>query len=317
MTINLPCSTQHWEAQSAHAWASLHPWATSCPPTGTLREAIHDALHGTEKGFSNLPDEKHRFLVVLGLARTLWSLQDAHFSSLLEPHNDGFESALCTQQQERLLAAIDTLHHSDSLRSQPSTRSQLLQSVYRAQLTHISHLFGAGDLFTFLYPYLRRNHESAAAVRRMYKWAERDPQRVRRVAYHSAQLLALLREAPGNLPSEPFVVFHAGVVLSMMSGLLPPCPGASHMTSLQIDHSAGDEGQAGSAQAWIEHGVGFAILVHGVCDFGGEMGREQVLDQTAWLLGGMNVWPIAKKFAAMVVSLRDGGVGGMPCSREI
>ncbi|RKL12722.1 hypothetical protein BFJ70_g16126 [Fusarium oxysporum] len=306
INIPLPSSSQHWEAQSAHAWASLHPWASSCPPTGSLRDVIHNVVHGTETGFSKLQDEKHRFLVVLSLARTIWSLKEVHFSSIIERPNNGFESALCTQQQELLLATIDKLYRSDGLRSRPYTRSQQQQVVYRAQLTHITHLIGAGDLMTFLYSYLRRGHESVDAEFRMRKWAERDAQRVRRVAYHSAQLLGLMRTYPSNLPSEPFVVFHAGVILSVMSILLPACPASVETLPLQIDHLHGDEQQDEKAQAWIKHGGNFSIWVHGVTSLIGEQGREQILDQTAWLLGGMNVWPIAKKFAVLIISLREG-----------
>lgn len=306
LVIPLPCSSQHWEALSAHAWASLHPWASSCPPTRSLREMTETAVHGTELGLPKIQDEKHRFLVVLGLVRTLWSLGDVHFASIIERHNNGLESTLCTQQQEQLLTTIDKLYHSDGMRSRPCTRSQQLQVVYRAQLTHIAHIFGAGDLMTFLYPYLRRGHESNNAELLMHEWAERDTRRVRRVAYHCAQLLALMRKYPSNLPSEPFVVFHAGVVLSMISILLPPHPATNESSPLQIDHLDDDDQQAEKAQVWILHGGSYYVWVHAVTSFGFEQGCEQILDQTAWLLSTMNVWPIAKRFAAMIISLREG-----------
>jgi len=273
---------------------------------------VRNVVHETEAGFPGLQDEKHRFLVVLSLARTLWSVKELHFCAITEPENEGFESALCAQQQENLLATIDKLSRSDKLLPEPQTRSQQLQVVYRAQLVHTAHLFGAGDLLTFLYPYLRRGHESVEAQHRMFQWAERNAQRVRRVAYHGAQLLTLMRKFPSNLPSEPFVVFHAGVILSIMSTLLPACAASVETSPLQIDHLDSDQQQAEKARAWIKNGGTYSIWVHGVESLGCEQGRQQVLDQTAWLLSGMKVWPIAKKFAAMVISLR----GDLVCDRK-
>jgi hypothetical protein len=256
-------------------------------------------------GFEKIHDEKHRFLVVLSLVRTLWSVKDMHFSSIIEQDHDGFESALCNKQQEELLTTIDKLYEHPGLSSRFCTRSQLLQVVYRAQLTHIAHLFGAGDLLNFLYSYLRKGHEAAEAGHRMQQWAEKEPCRVRRVAYHSAQLLGLMRKFPSNLPAEPFVVFHAGVVLSMMSTLLPACSESPETTSLQIDDLHGDKQQVKKAQMWVKHGGNVSIWMHGVASLCCEQGRQEVLEQSAWLLNGMNVWPIAKKFATMTLSLRE------------
>lgn len=48
----------------------------------------------------------------------------------------------------------------------------------------------------------------------------RDAVRVREVAYRSAQILAITRKYPYNLPQEAFSSFHVGAVLWCIADLL-------------------------------------------------------------------------------------------------
>ncbi|EXJ53623.1 uncharacterized protein A1O5_13074 [Cladophialophora psammophila CBS 110553] len=305
LNLNLPSSSQHWEAPSAHAWAALHPWANACPPTSRLRPLIRSLFDGTEKPAEKFQDEKQRFLVILALVRTLLSVKDLQFTSTLERDQDGFESKFCNQKQHELLQAIDCFYESPAPRAKFYTRTQLLQAAYRTQLTHVAHLYGAGDLMTFLYPYLRNGQEAENAKIRMLQWAQKDQRRVRNVAYHSAQILALLRKYPSNLPVEPFVVFHAGVVLSCMAKLLPACQTHGERRSLQIDYLGEDDNLVRKALAWVHDGGDIEIRLHGVPSLCCEKGRKEVLDQTAELLRAMSVWSISQNFAAMILSLRQ------------
>ncbi|KIW88099.1 uncharacterized protein Z519_11209 [Cladophialophora bantiana CBS 173.52] len=135
-------------------------------------------------------------LVILALVRTILSVKDLQFTSAVERDQDGFEWKFCNQKQHELLQAIDCFYESPAPRVKFYTRTQLLQAMYRTRLSHVARLYGAGDLMTFLYPYLRNGQETEKAKIRMFQWVQKDQRRVRNVTYHSAQILALLRKYP-------------------------------------------------------------------------------------------------------------------------
>ncbi|KAK5310122.1 hypothetical protein LTR93_012108 [Exophiala xenobiotica] len=125
--------------------------------------------------------------------------------------------------------------------------------VHRLQLAHLAHLYGAGDLMNWLYPSLHNGLEAENARQRMAQWATEEPKWVREVAYHSAQILALVRQYPSNTPLEPSIIFHAGVVLAY-------------------------DAMSSEVRAWVHNGDANTVSLHGVQSLCPDLGRQQVLD---------------------------------------
>ena len=156
----------------------------------------------------------------------------------------------------------------------------------------------------WLYPFLRHGPEAENARERMKQWGYEDPRRTRQVAYHCAQVLGLLRHYPSNMPFEPFLTFHAGVVLSCIATLLqagnPSDPGAI----LHLDQLDPGDGSVTKRQTdWIEHGGNVQWGLSGIPSLSFATARQAILDQTASLLKRQKVWGMARNLMKVVLSL--------------
>jgi len=191
------------------------------------------------------------------------------------------------------------------------TSEQLLQIVRRVQIVHLSHLYGAGDLMDLVYLIVRPSPAKETAEERLLQWAKHDARRVRHVAFHAAQVLAIARCWPGNLPLESFNVFHAGVALYCMCALLARTEtdgiAGAQGTALRLDHLAKEETDPANEaiQAWIQDGGNVTVSVFGVSDLTGTPGPRQVLELTANMLKNMTVWGVAQYFRKVVLQLRE------------
>jgi hypothetical protein len=156
---------------------------------------------------------EHRFIITLTLVRMLWTLKEIRSSliyDLVTPtsYDDGGQA---------LLHAIGRMSVPTGSLYKWHTRTEIDRVVHQMLLAHITHVYGAGDLMNWLYPYPRRGTEAENARERMMQWARESPKRLRDVTYHCAQILGLVRNYPSNMPLEPFIIFHAGVVLSCVA----------------------------------------------------------------------------------------------------
>jgi hypothetical protein len=168
--------------------------------------------------------------------------------------------------------------------------------VGRMQMLHMSHLYGAGDLMDWLYPLLRSSVDADTAKERMKKWAAEGPERIRKVAWHSAQTLGIIRLYWYNLSLEAFNAFHAGVVLWFMTALLPQSSNAQigpiqHQprSIIRLDDLTTSALTDSGVTTWIRDGNPAIISLYSVPDLASYRGRRLVLEQTADLLRGMRV----------------------------
>lgn len=300
INLNLPGTSEHWAAESAQAWSSLHPWSKTAPPTARLRPMIRLMFDGTSNPVGQIEDEEHRFLIILTLVRMLWTLKEirsSHINDLVTPpkYDDG---------RQTLLDAIDQMAIPITVASKNNTRVEMDRLVHRMQLVHISHIYGAGDLMNCLYPFLRHGPEAENARTRMRQWANESPSRTREVAYHCSQMLALVRHYPSNMSLEPFLIFHAGVVLSCMGMLLPRSTSSSDSSPIQLDLLDPGTGEVSNRQTtWVRNGGNERICLLGVPDLSSPAGRQEILDQTALLLKRHRVWGMARNLTKVVLSL--------------
>ncbi|OAP56474.1 hypothetical protein AYL99_09653 [Fonsecaea erecta] len=300
INLNLPASAEEWAAETAQAWSALRPtrtYHTSLP----LRPLIRTLFDGTPNAVERITDEGHRFLVVLTLVRMLWSLKENRSS----PLNDLIMPAPFDDGRADLLQALDSMSVSIVAASRSHTKTEIDRLVHRMRLIHVAHIYGAGDLMNWLYPYLRHGLEAENAAVRMKRWGSEDSQRTREVAYHSAQILGLIRNFPNSMPLESYLIFHAGVVLSCVAPLLPSSTLSSQSIPLQIDQlDPGDNSISRRHLHWVKNGGNQCISIFGVRSLCTPTSRQDILDQTAALLKRQKVWGIARNLEKVVLSLR-------------
>ncbi|ETN36192.1 uncharacterized protein HMPREF1541_08469 [Cyphellophora europaea CBS 101466] len=305
INLPLPASEEYWTAESAPSWAALHPWSRdNVERSLQLRTVIRMLFDGTPKAASKISDEEHAFIVVLTLVRMLWSLKEIKSS----PIHDLVTPPIYENGGQTLLRAVQSMAVPLDALAKTHTGAEMSQFVHRMHLVHAAHLYGSGDLMNWLYPYLRHGPEAENATRRMKQWALESPQRTRDVAYHCAQIIGLLRYYPYNLPLEPFMLFHAGVVLSCVASLLPVHNEDSQNPSLQLEALDWSEGDVHDRQmAWVTSGINACPSLIGVPILCCSAGRRAVLEQTAALLKRCKSWGMARNLTKVVLSLQSRG----------
>ncbi|KAI8937388.1 hypothetical protein NX059_006592 [Plenodomus lindquistii] len=298
INLRLPSSIEHWEALTPQAWASLHPWCKTVPSSPRLLPTVKMLFDGTPNPLERIVDEEHRFLVVLTLLRMLWSQKEIGIHDLvnLPSYDDG---------RKNILRAMDQMTSSITELSNTHTVLEIERIVHRVQLVHLAHIYGAGDLMNWLYPYLRNGPEVENARARMKQWADEDPQRTREVAYHCAQIIGLVRHYPNNMPMHGFIIFHAGVVLVCVSSVLPQISTATQGASLQLDDLAAETHFPSRQSLWVKNGGNEKVGLVGIPSLYCTEGRQRVLDQTVSLLRRQRSWGMARNLTKMALSLQD------------
>lgn len=259
--------------------------------------------------FSRITDEQHRHLIILTLMRMLWTLKEIKGSPICELVDLNDHQG---RDQRNLLKVVDTFE-SATQSSTIARRTLQMETARRYQLVHVAHFFAAGNLMDWLYPLLRGGAETVRAKEPMKKWAGENPSRVRELAFHSAQVLAVIRKYPCNLPLEAFNAFHAGVVLWCMALLLrQDLQPQAGRTAIRLDQLT--EGHESSNQElvdrWILEGGPWIVGAYGVPVLASPTGCLQVLEQTAEILRNMRVWGIAQNFLNVIMELLDTQASG-------
>jgi hypothetical protein len=279
----------------------LHsPWLN--PKSLNLRAAMQRCLDHTSEPGEQLEDEEHRFMVILTLARMVWTLKDmkaapinefAHVSpeSLAPPVLEGLDIFL--QAPHRLSAILTTEEMARAMNSQ--------------QVVHMAHLYGAGPLMNWLFPLLRHGDKATVAQRQLNLWAAQKPEAARKAAYHSAQILALARTYPSNSPNESFLIFHAGTILFYLAKLLIEQEPSDRSVIVRLDHldNGDSDTETFKLKSYIRTGQAHKIILQGMESVCCETGRRHILEQTVELLRRRTVWGIADSFVKVILSLRD------------
>ncbi|KAF2099256.1 hypothetical protein NA57DRAFT_55232 [Rhizodiscina lignyota] len=302
LSLGLPSEIALWEAESAQAWMALHPWSDNGPQAVPFRNAMRSM-------YANEPSEKpltggtqHQYIIATTFARFIWSLKELESSPT---HDLAPEAWPMGDGKLNLLKQLDRFLSSPTAKREGKRNTTMRSSVEINQIVHMSHLTGAGDLLDWLHTLARSSGTHTAARARMVKWGSENSRRVRDVAFHSAQMLALVREYPFNHPAESYNAFWAGVALWCMAHLLPPVNTISGLRpAIQID-SLGEAGdlQFDLSTEWVEQGGEYAITLYGIPDLVTLEGRFEILEQTATLLEKMPVWGISNNFFKVVLLL--------------
>lgn len=315
MRLQLPSSEDLWEADSAQAWASLHPSSPLAPPRKSFVIVLSRIFSGSGHACAHdLGDLQHRHILVLTLARMVWSWKEIQTTPGVQHGRLPLEHFQDTKQD--ILTTLDGLRATmsrESWRLQlPSSARALLQS---SLIIHMSHLYAADDVMDWFYPLIRRGHVAARWKARAAQWAAKNPVKVREVAYHSGQILAISRNHPRNSPTEVFATFHAGLYMWLISSLWQEqqagtnAPAGEYTLDVRLDQLdiEMDEGSSSnSVTAWILDGSSAAnplVSIHSVPDLAGIDGPRQVLDLVTKLLERMKVWKVSQNLLEIILGL--------------
>jgi hypothetical protein len=315
VSVELQCSTAHWEADSKYSWAALHPWTHGMPTNPLFGPLMRSFLDGTESPHSKVVDDHHRLPIILTLLRMIWSIGEMEKNPLVEFLGNKPRYA---EDKSRLLDILDGFMVSPSDPMAMYASRSLADTVHKAQTIHMSHLISADDLMDWLVPLLRGGCYEDAARARMICWASQDAVRVREMAFHSAQTLSIIRQYQFNLPQESWNIFYAGALLWCFSNLLSPqrkrheaepspIQSQEHreaISACRIDYIGGYyDTETVSIRTWVDNGGAQIVSLHGVANLCCAVGRRQVLEQTAGLLRRMHVWGIAQNFLKVILTL--------------
>lgn len=306
-TLAMPCSMEHWDAPSAYAWDALHPCGSNTSPIKQLRPTMKALLEDNHVDDDMINNERHRLIIVHTLGRMLWSLKELRSSPLIYYVPSGLEDV-----GQQLVNILDRFIQHPTALIHTYTRKEMARAVHTTHIIHITHLYTAGDLMNLFFPFLRkvllrRTAENKNIRSRLIQWAEADPSRVRTVAYHCAQLLALTREFTDNLTLEPFHVFYAGVLLMIMARLMPVVQDDQlRNASLNIDHlSVPDDPTSIKISNWVRDGGDAVVGIHGVPVLCSKTGWSQILEETIEMLKRMKIWGIAQNLLRVVLKIRN------------
>ncbi|KAJ4152109.1 hypothetical protein NW765_017618 [Fusarium oxysporum] len=306
--IALPCSVDEWEAGSACAWSALRRSEMSTPTGLRLTPTLQSLLDGSRRPADACSNEHERLIFVLALGKIMWSLNESASFPIDRLVIEGLSDA-----QKRVLEVLDGFVQFPTAMWNTHTKKQVARAVHTTHLIHMTHVYGAGELMSLIFPLIRhmlhrRMEDSREIKTRLRQWAARNPRKVRTVAHHCAQALALVRQFPENLTIEPFTVFHAGLALMVTARLMPTNhPGHVQSQSLRIDHLGTPEDPiCQSIDAWVENGGDEVLSVHGVPAICSDEGSRQLLEETAEALQRTKVWGIAQNLFNIVMQIRAG-----------
>lgn len=301
--MDLQLSSRHWEAPSAHAWASLHPW-TRTPKNIHFRPLLQILFQQPGTTPSVLKDQHHALPVILTIMRMLWTFTELDTSPAL----DFFPKEQRSHQTRVLLLNVlnQFVVSPCSWSGLDSSRSTM-EVVHRVQTVHMAHIVSGGAFTDWLYPLLRGGSEFESAKQKMRTWAAEDYSRVRDQAFRCGQVLGLVRNYPFNMPQEAFNVYHAGTLLWCLSSILAegnpwhtsaPSP-ICRLDLFEDNHSV----QFVELENWIKDGTPCRLSLHEVSDLLSEHGRLQLLHQTAEILRSLRVWGISQNFTRVILKL--------------
>lgn len=301
MTLSLPDDAACWDAPSAHSWKALRSQGSADDGPASFRMALRSTFATRLSEGRRFNDGQHLHIIVSTLACFVWSIKDVHASLLHDVVPEDWPSLHTTNLLNKLdghLAPLNIVKASAS-------EQELRQAVARALTIHICHLYGAGDLMDWLPGVLRAASMGQTVKERMQTWGKEDPVRLRRVTYHSAQIIAICRDFPFNAPHEPFFVFHAGTALWCAAQLLPAYQtntGSGSPPSLLFLDRQIAEGDADYFEVlkWIREGGNVVIGLRGVPILGAPFSDIQMMEETARLLCTMRVWGISSAFISLL-----------------
>ncbi|KAF5636967.1 cytochrome P450 monooxygenase [Fusarium tjaetaba] len=313
IALSLPDEDACWEAPTAHSWIALRPWQPSHENRIEFRKAARECFYPSSADNLELSDDQHLHIITVTLCRFLWSMKELQGSPLMDAVPEDWP---LVNHKRTLLNKLDQFLTCPEAAKANKDDGVLRRIVERLLIIHLCHLFGAGDLMDWLLPLLRAGGQHKESRARMSNWGREDGVRLRQVAYHSAQILALSRSFPFNSPCESFYAFYAGGALWCATVLLGESePGigteacddeddSQKFTVLQLDAFHPLEGDDYSKlHHWLCEGGQARVGLFGVPRLGSKDSHVQVLQEALRILQNMRIWELSKAFSEFIRKL--------------
>lgn len=300
--MELPCSSDRWEAESHQAWAALHPWTDFGPRNISFKATMERLFENGSVTLTEIIDDGHRTILMTMLARAIYDARESGYEAYPSPH--------ATPTVERLLAIMEQF-------DRPVEPSSYILSPYALnaviQQLHIrwgAYILATDNVCDYLHYIWAGAPRADEAQKVLIQWAQRDPAKVRRTALAAGRLFSIIRQYPCNHPWESYHTFHSAMFLWSVAGLfLSESPSASvhpssRRTVCQLDWLGGDDSPEGLAiHEWVQNGGNHILRMHGVPDLVSSEGMQQLLQELANELRRKPVWGIAQNFLNAVLRI--------------
>lgn len=303
--MDLPSDSEHWHADSAQAWAALHPWTSSMPSHLPFKSTVDSLFDGTSSALVKVADEFHRFIMVTTLARTYWDLRESAY----EPGAPYLPTrAVHSQSIDILMSCMNQFFRPLKSGNKQALYPSLGLIVQQMYLIRTSFVLASDDIADYMHLVWARGPRSKEAQEHLEQWAIQHPKKVRLNVYLAAQALSVVRQCPFNNPREPYYAFHSGFILWSMVSVLRSTQrdprtwstieaSSTRRRVCQLDWlGPEDASELQTINDWIECGGEHVLRMYGVPEVDTEQGMQQVLQQTADILKRMPVWGIAQNF---------------------
>lgn len=306
--LSLPDDVARWEAPSAHSWKALRPHGTD-DDLVSFRVAARSWFDTSIAESVHLTDQQHIYIAVITLAQLVWTLKEIQASPLVDVVPEPWP---LVKHKGTLLGKLEEYLRSPHVAKASDDDSTIRWTAQTSVVIHLSHLYGSSDLMDWLPALLASSGLNETARMRMKSWGQEDQKRLRKVVYHSAQILAICRDFPFNSPCEATYAFYAGGVLWCAAALLDS-PIADADADVETDgyghqlildkNATGEDGYPKIAQ-WIQEGGNVRPSLYGVPCLGSASSGTQVLKETVRVLQNMRVWYIAQAYAKVLRKLQ-------------
>ncbi|KAF2098697.1 hypothetical protein NA57DRAFT_56343 [Rhizodiscina lignyota] len=309
MHVNMTCSEELWEAETAEEWAALKS-SPGLQLQGPFFPDLLDELIGSwENGglASRITNMRHQRVLMLATARMQWTLKDINTSTPIYYKSRG--KSLFREEANDISKVMTSFQDAirSSLKSAVLTSADYQHAARNLPIAHISHLYAAGDLMDWLYMFLQTEKSELQRGRMLRaRWASERLDRVRQAAFHCGQLLGIARHYPKAFPQLPFMIFHAGAALWCIAPFLNGNPSkAPSMASISTRASTPANEATSVDRVRIDYLPEFGNL-EALADpaKASELSRCRT-DLDVWLAAGVNVAGVSRPMIVGIEGIRD------------
>ena len=188
--MDLPSSSQHWDAESPEAWAGLHPWSSAMPAlikfSSVLDSLLRDELHSA----AAITDDYQKQILLTTILRLMWDMLELEFS----PGSRALVGSEGLDARRRVLhASIPTLAPPLSLTTRTIRDTSFQATVQHSCLARFVSIIDADDLINYTHLTWRGGPTLGPAQKALLGWAAKNPKKVRSVARASGYVWGAIR----------------------------------------------------------------------------------------------------------------------------
>lgn len=279
---NLPCDDEVWECRQ--------PWKDGLKFKHTLSDLLHDYNTPVETVLRAASPYSRR-LITQALGRSVWDYVELEstmvFRMLYLPETP----------KKNLLVAMDHIVQNLTAPRQSDSYHITMMSM----IVSYSHLYSHHviELITSA-----TRQPDLKKIELVLSSLNQRPETSRFLAWHSCQIIAIIRCAPIHAPCETMRLFMAGLFLYWFALSRPASVPGSSMIPLDIPPWGGTSKLPSN---WIKYGGPACVSDKNsqyIC-ISGKGGANSVIDVIVDLLVDLSVWGLADRFCNILTTMKD------------